>query len=344
MLWLEDTLRPKGTASRRRDAWGLGLLAVVLVGLMWSWRDNLGSPAPAQSAETARQIDARQIQYLVNVPGQMASVRLLLAMGFALALRCGAVDLSIWVTAGAGGVLAAALMNAGVGAAPAFAAACGAGLALGAFNGAMVGLLRLPSVLVTPAAAAGVMLLVRRFAGAEGVAIPAGSFQALSILPYPPLLVGRMLIVAAIYSGVMVALVVLDSAVGRGVRFGPRVQLLGALAASGALSALAGACWLIDRNQAPLPNAIVGDLRAPAAAVLAGAAFFAGRSRTLLVAIALPPALLAATIWRQQAWLVPYLSSAWEMTPLIVATLVAHLTMARVSLRTKGRKPHPVDV
>jgi ribose/xylose/arabinose/galactoside ABC-type transport system permease subunit len=317
----------------------MGLLLVVLVTLLWSWADNLGSPSPAEAPEVQQFVSPEQIQYLTNVPGQMASMYLLLALGFALALRCGAIDLSIWTSAGAGGVVAAASINAGVAPTLAFAAACGTGLALGAFNGAMVGGLRLPSVLVTLATAVAGMWLMHWLIGSKSIAVPAGSFGGLSILPYPPLLVGRMLIVAAAYSVAMLALVVLDSAIGRGVHFGRRVQLLAALTASGALAGLAGACWLIDRNQAPLPSAVIGDLRAPAAAVLAGAAFFAGRSRTLLVGIALPPALLAATIWRQQAWLAPYLSPAWHMALLIIATLVAQLTLGLVFL--KGRPGSP---
>jgi len=340
LLWLEDRLRPAAAPSWKRDSLGVGLLLVVFIAMVSSWGGNLGSPTPAQPPQTVQHIDAGQVQYLVNVPGQMASIYLLLALGFALALRCGAVDLSIWAAAGAGGVVAASLINAGVGAAWSFAASCGAGLALGAFNGAMVGLLRLPSVLVTPVAGAGVLWLMQSSVDPKGVAVSAEAFRGLAILPYPPMLAGRMLVVAGAYSLVMVVMVILDTAAGRGVRLGRRTELFAALAASGALSGLAGACWLIDCNQAPFPSAVIGDLRAPAAAVLAGAIYFSGRSRTLLTGIALPPALLAATIWRQQAWLVSSLSPAWNMTLLMVAVLTVQLLLGRLFATRRPAKSH----
>ncbi|HAU36877.1 MAG TPA: hypothetical protein DCX07_04085, partial [Phycisphaerales bacterium] len=66
--------------------------------------------------------------YRSNVVGVMLSPCLPAALGMLLALRCGAIDLSVWGVMGVGGLVAAGLIRAGVPAAMAFAAAGGAGL------------------------------------------------------------------------------------------------------------------------------------------------------------------------------------------------------------------------
>ena len=114
MGWFENRLRPKIVASPwRRDLLALAVLVVLAGTLLPGWVARIG---PLYSADPHAQ-DTAQVgniaQYLSDIPGQMASFYLPLAMGFALALRCGAVDLSIWAVAGAGGVLAARLMNLG---------------------------------------------------------------------------------------------------------------------------------------------------------------------------------------------------------------------------------------
>jgi len=269
------------------------------------------------------------MQYLSNVPGQMASMHLLMALAFALALRSGAIDLSIWVSAGAGGLVAASLIHAGVTFPWAFVAAAVAGLALGAFNGLLVGVLRLPSVLVTLASAAVALLLLRCWFGPAGIDVPPRTFESLTILPYPPLLTGRMLIVAGTYSGILLGMLALDGTV-RSARLARWGRLFAVLALSSALSGLAGACWLIDRNQAPLPGGIIGDLRAPAAAVLAGAMVLSGPGRMPLVGVALPLAMLAVTIWRQQVWLLYPLGVTWHVGILIAATLAVQWISRRI--------------
>ncbi len=341
MSWLEERIAPKLPVSWRRDAMVLGWFLVFSVVMIASWSGHLGWPSYRQAPDNIPD-GAGQMQYLNNVPGQMASIYLLMALAFALALRRGAIDLSIWMSAGAGGLVAASLIHAGVAFGWAFAAAALAGLALGAFNGLLVGVLRLPSVLVTLASAAGTLLLLRHWFGPAGIEVPSRTFESLTILPYPPLLTGRMLIVAGTFSVVLLGMLAFDGTV-RSAGLARRGSLFAVLALSGALCGLAGACWLIDRNQAPLPGGIIGDLRAPAAAVLAGALILSGPGRIPLVGVALPLAMLAATIWRQQAWFVYPLGAAWHMGILIAATLAVQWISRRIFPGHAQERPLPLE-
>ena len=90
MSWFEDKLSPPNLRGQWvRDVLGMGLVLALAVPLVSAlrWADSG--------------------QYLSDVAGQMASYGLLLAMGFLLALRCGAIDLSVWSSAGLGGLVAA---------------------------------------------------------------------------------------------------------------------------------------------------------------------------------------------------------------------------------------------
>jgi len=83
-------------------------------------------------------------------------------------------------------------------------------------------------------------------------------------------------------------------------RFGERFRLLAALTGSGALSAAGGVAAVIQHQMTPIPLRPVDGLVIPAAALLAGGLYLAGRGRTLLAGVLLPVALAVATAWRQE--------------------------------------------
>jgi ribose/xylose/arabinose/galactoside ABC-type transport system permease subunit len=326
------------------------VLLILVAILLPGWVRNISPLFAAQDQTQPVELAGDVAQYLINVPGQMASMYLLLAMGFALALRCGAVDLSVWAVAGVGGVVAVRLMNLGASTPLAFAAAGVAGVIIGAFHGLAVVRARLPSFLVTAATGIGLVLCFRLCLGSSPVAISGGRFEALrGTLPFPPLLIGRMLIVAGVYSLVMIVLMVADYLQGRSARLAGatprqarpdrRRELVLALAASGGLAGLGGVCWLIDHPSAPPPSWPIGDLRVVAAAVLAGGMLLGGRGRTMLVGLALPAALLTATIWRQEVVLVSWQGVRIQTLMLICVAIVAHIAIDNVlSWRQGGKK------
>jgi hypothetical protein len=84
--------------------------------------------------------------------------------------------------------------------------------------------------------------------------------------------------------------------------FDVRTQRTLALIVGGALAAAGGVLWLMDNDRATVPTWPIGDLRIPAAAMLAGALLLKGPRRTLLAGMCLPPAFMLATAWRQTGW------------------------------------------
>jgi ribose/xylose/arabinose/galactoside ABC-type transport system permease subunit len=330
---LEDKLAPRSDAAApwARDLAGVGLLILMALVLV-----------PALRTDSER--------YLVDVAGQLGSIYLLVSLGFLLALRCGAIDLSVWAASFLGGLVAARLINAGAPAAWALAAGTGAGMLLGAVNGLLVAYGRLPSVLVTlVTAGVTVSVLSAAFPG-RLVSVPDGAFARWHITqsfdagdlgeqdegqpPVPvgrggarqvvslPLIVTRMLLVAGAYTVAMVVLLV----VSRRTTWDRRASLLVALSASGTLSAAGGVFWLIDHGNTPVPTdfRIVDDLRIPAAAVFAGGLFLAGRGRGLLSAACLPAGVFLASIWRVRGWRVTLGGYDLDMLLLAGMVLVAH--------------------
>jgi len=279
-------------------------------------------------------------------------------MGFLLALRCGAIDLSVWISAAVGGVVAAALMNGGLAVGPAFLAGIAAGGLLGAVNGALVALVRLPSVIVTLVSALVAMWGLQAAFEARAVAAPSGAFENWHLTeivaaesldngegqggpsepagPTPatetitlPLIQTRMLLVVAAYGFTMLVMLGGNVAARRNRRLGRRASLLAAMCASGALAAAGGAFWLLDHGAAPVPTRPVGDLRIPAAVILAGAAFFTGQGRTLLAGLCLPAAMLVTTIWRQEVCNLQVHGYAVQVILLAGMTFVVHRGMVR---------------
>jgi ribose/xylose/arabinose/galactoside ABC-type transport system permease subunit len=172
-----------------------------------------------------------------------------------------------------------------------------------------------------------------------------------------PLSVTRMLFVAGFYSLVMLAMLLLGR---HGITFSnnpenlaslansPSLsntspakkgwQLATALCVSGMLAGAGGACQLIDTFRAAPPHAFIGDLRIPAAAILAGAIFLAGPGRTLLCGLLLPACLLLATVWRYQAWYLNLHGFDIQVLALIAMLAVAYFTAWTAQKAQHGKR------
>jgi len=289
-LWLEDKLRPAAPPDPwSRDALSVAVLLVLTAALVPAWD---------VTADNLHQV----------VVGEMASWLLLPALGFLLALRTGAVDLSVWVVAGVGGLVAAALLTRGVPPVQAFAAAGGAGLAIGCLNAALVVWAGLPSPAATLLTGLAAMWTSWALVSGRDLVVPEQVVTPWIDWHPTPALALRVLAVLAVYVSVLVVLTAVDAAAWRHRRLPRRPGVFAALAASAMLAALGGAVWLLESRWAPVPWRLVGDLRIPAAALLAGGAFLARPGRELLAGMSLPPAMLIATVWRQKVWLLP---TAW---------------------------------
>ncbi len=342
MFYLEDRLRPTAPDSPgRRDLLGLALLAALAVVLLPAW-------AGGRAFE----------EYLPEAAVVMGSHYLLPALGFLLALRVGAIDLSVWVCAAAGGIVAAATINAGLPVAAAGLAGAATGLAVGTINGLLVVFARVPSVVATLVVGLAVMWAMLAFLPQRDLTVPTGTFDTwrieheVQILqdagdgagPKPtsvkelyPLSVTRLLIVVGAFVTCAAGLYAVDLFRQSGEEIPRRWQILWAMSASGLLAAAGGACWLIEHSQAPAATRPVGDLRVPAAALLAGGLYHAGRTRTLLTAAALPVALLIATAWRQEVWNLQVEGYALQLAVLAGMVVVTHLALAAAAGGT--RKP-----
>ena len=273
----------------------------------------------------------------------LLSFWLLPAMGFMLALRCGAVDLSVWATAGLGGVVSAVMLGKGHSPAAAMFAGISVGAICGLINGAFVAGLRLPCPIISGLMAFG---LIRWLGwafpdGERDIVLGEGSLDGLLGgfqsgadwlgLPEVTLQAAAALGVFIVYAVTMMVILngeIIERHRGRG--FSERWRLFAALTASGALSAAGGVSWLIEHEAAPVPGRPLDDLVIPAAALLAGGLYLAGPGRTLLAGVLLPMALVVATGWRQEVlnlrcdFLVGY--------PLQVACLIVMVAIARYGM------------
>jgi len=287
-----------------------------------------------------------------RMQAELVSFYLLPTMGFWLALRRGAVDLSVWAVAGLGGVVAACLINAGVPTAAAFGLAITAGLAIGAANGYVAAWTRLPSPAFTIIVAAIIVFGMAHLTSQRTIRVddaefgwrqqnptagtapdngPAWPREAYTI---------RMLLVGGTYALVM-AVAIYWGVASRKYRWADldRAGPFVAMAASGALAAAGGAFCLVDQGSAPVPTRLIGDLRVPAAALLAGGALWTGRGKTLLSGLFLPVGLLLATVWRQEITHLPWLRDsgyAVQTALLIGLLLTAHRALLGLLARRRG--------
>ena len=331
MRSLEDTLTSAGKPTNARlDAMVIAPLILLTVMLLPGW-------------------SAPQETYMTDVAGQVASPRLLMALAMLLALRVGAIDLSVWVVTAGGSLLAAGLIGRGVRPAVAFGLAAVAGAVVGAINGTLVTRAKLPSPVATMLVALAVMGGCWLAVPPGGIAIPDDTFsdwlmttsivesndtgvEIRTEVPYP-LMITRTIIISAVYALTLAALLP-----WRRWPLPVKWRRTLALTGAGALAALAGACWLMDFGRAAVPIRPIGDLRIPAAALLAGSAILAGPGRTLMVGAALPVALLAGTMWRQEVWTLGAWGYEWHVAVLIGLTLLVHLTATRVGVWLGSRR------
>jgi len=327
LICLEDKLCPSRTGgSSLRDAVCVVLLVALAGVLLDAWDPEglalllglAGNGGDAEAAQLARQ------RYLLDLAAVVGSVYLLPALGQLLALRCGAVDLSVWVSFGLGAAVPAALIAAGVGVGLSVAAGIAVGLAIGLLNGLLVVKARLPSVVMTIVLAVGAMFAAQAVLGRREIRTPAGAFagwhltqeavedtepdaDGTSLLAehetvWLPLVVTRILWVLGIFTGALGVLVLASALRPLGVgRLTWGGQRWAALCASGALAAAGGVGWLIEHGAGPVPTRPVGDLRVAAAVILAGGLYLVGPGRSTLSGFLLVGGMVAATCWRQQA-------------------------------------------
>ncbi len=320
MGWLEQRLRPSATAKPwQREVASAGLIIALTTILL-----------------KTQQVDPQR--YFSDVVGQMFSFYLLTSMAFAFALRWGAIDLSPWACSALGGVTAASMLRIGCGLWTCLLVAMLVGLAVGALHGLFVGRWRWPSPLVTGFSAGIIVLLLSLGFDGQILAVPAeasaGWVSATGLSP----LTQRIYLVAGLYLAVLAALGVIYLTLPHrhGCFHRPAKGLFVSLAVSGALSSLAGAVWLIEHDASPIPQNILGDLRIPAAAILAGGLFLIGRGRILVILLCLPATVLAATIWRLEILHLPWQG---HLLVLMVMTLSIHVTLAFIARHCFDRLP-----
>ena len=338
MISLEDKLRPRADtpSTHLRDGLVWMMLVALFLALLPVWWVDASLVSSLGGGDFSDFGDV--IEHFSRL---LLSFWLLPAMGFMLALRCGAVDLSVWTIAGLGGVVSAVMLGEGLGLPVAIFAGISAGAICGLINGAFVAGLRLPCPIISALMAFG---LIRWLGGAypSGEIVPGeGSLDGLLAgfqsaadwlgLPEVTLQSAAALGVFSLYALTMLVILngeIIERHRGRG--FSERWRLFAALTASGALSAAGGVSWLIEHEMAPVPGRPLDDLVIPAAAVLAGGLYLAGPGRTLLAGVLLPMALAVATGWRQEVlnlrcdFLVGY--------PLQVAGLVVMVAIARYAM------------
>lgn len=329
---LEEIIRPRPAAAPPRGEL-LGALLVLVAAAM-----------------LLRIHQSGEQRYYNEVIGQMLSFYLLPSLGFMLALRCGAIDLSVWAVAGLGGVVAAGLVCAGAGVGFAILAAAGVGAAIGALHGLIVARLRVPAPIITLVTGLVIVFGLGAVIDGRAVHVPSGSLDAVvGWLPdarfsgESPLMLSRpfilrLLMVAGVYLlATAVVSAVTSASYAHGHTPSPRKALWASLCASGALAGLGGAIWLLDYGSAPLPRQVIGDLRVPAAAILAGAMLYRGRQRVMLAMLCLPASLLVATLWQLEVVFRPVAGYPPQVALLIVLTIAVHLLIRAMSGAARPR-------
>lgn len=285
---------------------------------------------------------------------QAFSVYLLPALGMLLALRLGVIDLGVWAWMALGGLVAAWLINLGTQPEWALLAGTLSGAAPGLACAFLTGGLKVPAPLATVVVGMILVWTCQYVSGHREVAIPDGTFDRWHMpvrsgdvepahesapgepgMRMAPLADTRKLLVGLAYAFALfaaawhslIAMVRHSHTHREPAPHWPRSVRLrrgGLLVISGLLSAGGGALWLIERGRTPIPSQLIGDLRIPVAAVLAGGIMLAGRNRTILSIILLPPAMLMGLMWRQNVWPMFWNGLDVQMGVLLALALLMH--------------------
>jgi rhamnose transport system permease protein len=324
------------------------LAAALAPFLRVDWAGLFG--APAGGHEAFRQGRAYD-ELLSGVTRKMASFYLPMALGWLLCLRCGAIDLSVWVVSSLSGVVAARCILAQAPPWEGMALGVLVGAAVGALNGLLTAVARIPSIIATFLTGLAILFAMQWVQPDRQVVVPDRTFDQWH-LPVPtapglaapgaqvgsptevpsaeeesqPLFVTQMLLALAAYSLVMIVLLTMDWFRPKAWGPGSRRKLWFSMVASGALAAVGGGLWLLDHGKAPVSTRLVDDFTVPVAALLAGGTFLGGRGRTLLAAVFLPGALLLTNLWREDVWLFQ-----WHAYPLQVALLVCLVLLVQAA-------------
>ena len=302
-------------------------------------------------------------RYFYDVIGQLVGCFMPAALAMLLAMRCGVLDVSVWMSWSAGSVLAAAILRAALpgegevhaGGWPwlAFAAAAGCGAAIGGVNALLSRIPRLPAVVATAVTALLVWGLLHAVTTEREIPVHPRTFDAWHLetdVPVEteddgnesadvmtacaPLAVTRMLAVALMLSAVLLAMLL---RVGRSANASldptppPWVRAV-ALVAGGTVAALGGALWLLEHNTAAVPRLPVHDLRIPVAVVLAGGLVLAGKGRSLLTVLYLPLAMLVTTLWYLDGWDLNARGYAFHLLVMLAAAVTVSLSLRAFAL------------
>ncbi len=270
-------------------------------------------------------------EYVPDFLGQMFNPWLLPALGLLWVVRCGGLDLSVWIGFGLGSVVAGSIANAGGNPALVLAGVIAAGLVLGSVNAAAVVAGRLPTWGATGITAVVGLSVVARLAGGLPARLEGASLLSWSGPTGPLFLAGAAYIIALLSA-------VLGWRLWTRAALSDRAALAAALAGSGVLSAMGGLCWVAKSGQLPRQLFLIEDLRVVAAVALAGAVALRGPGRGLLTAVLLPPAMLLATIWRQWVWDVAAVGFAVNLLVLTGTVLGAQWAIAQAA-GTENNRP-----
>ena len=279
--------RPTGT---RRDRLVICMLALIVALLVTAWiRSGRAGEWVIDDEGVTRFSAAALGLELVDL---MLGYWVLPALGFALVLHRGSVDLSVWMCFTLSSAVAAALLASGATPLAALGAVVTVGLAVGAFNAIATAWLRVPSAMVTLISAGVCFGLAYLVTGTEAIKVPAESLSVWAVPHWPRRLTAGFYIIA-----MLLALLIVRRRWG--FKHHARVSLAAAMIGSGVLAALGGLCLIARLEEAPSPTWRLIDPLILAAGALAGAACLRGPRRTLLVGLLTPVALLAATMWEE---------------------------------------------
>jgi len=266
--------------------------------------------------------------YRADIMRQIISPWVLPAMGLALALRQGRIDLSVWTVFTLSSVVSARLTQSGYQPLWVLAAAVGVGLSAGIIHAVAVAAVRIPSWVITPLTALAAMALAGWIAGGQVLVVDKAHLDRWLGADNELLITGSLIIAT-----VILLMPLSMSRFVHNARRG-RASSAAALIACAVLSAMGGLCWLLRDGRSPMPWHYFGDLRVPAAAVLAGAVVLSCPGRSALVAIMVPFAMAVVTAWRQLCWPTP----TWRVDANLIA-LILLLLAAQWSFRYALHRP-----